>query len=262
MKKFMIYSVVALLIFSYTGPHYVEAQTTDALPNTGIIESEYNENIEENIQYKEDIIDDEATITTTIATEELSASSELVIDLNSSEMIIDNVLEDEQGNIITNQFIVHMLHIDGEDFKAILVDQATGEEVYVDTEEVHASIAPLVIVLATIARYGIARAIAKHGATQVAKATVSNAAKTKLTTDSAAKALATELGYSSTNYLSSGARVFSRTAKDAVSGPKYITRDVTSHIGGVWKGATSVDNLRSKATRSGTYDAILKRIGD
>jgi hypothetical protein len=34
------------------------------------------------------------------------------------------------------------------------------------------------------------------------------------------------------------------------------------HSGGAWKGATTVANLGSKKTRSGTYDADLKRIGD
>ncbi|HCY4498520.1 TPA: hypothetical protein O1U09_001509, partial [Staphylococcus aureus] len=29
-----------------------------------------------------------------------------------------------------------------------------------------------------------------------------------------------------------------------------------------WKGASSIKNLGSKKTRSGTYDANLKRIGD
>ncbi|MBW5882016.1 hypothetical protein FYM13_10555 [Staphylococcus aureus] len=29
-----------------------------------------------------------------------------------------------------------------------------------------------------------------------------------------------------------------------------------------WKGARSIKNLGSKKTRSGTYDANLKRIGD
>ncbi len=34
------------------------------------------------------------------------------------------------------------------------------------------------------------------------------------------------------------------------------------HNGGAWKGATSIKNLGSKDTRSGTYDVFLTRIGD
>jgi len=44
--------------------------------------------------------------------------------------------------------------------------------------------------------------------------------------------------------------------------PKYITPDRDGHNNGAWKGASSVKNLGSKKTRSGTYDANLKRIGD
>lgn len=42
----------------------------------------------------------------------------------------------------------------------------------------------------------------------------------------------------------------------------YISRDVDSHNGGVWKMAKSPRELTSKQTRLGTYDADLMRIGD
>ncbi len=85
-----------------------------------------------------------------------------------------------------------------------------------------------------------------------------------LATDAAAKELATELGYAKTAYRTkAGAAVFKRSAKDAVDGPDFISRDRTSHIGGVWKGANKKwENLNSDKSRSGTYDAVLKRIGD
>jgi hypothetical protein len=63
------------------------------------------------------------------------------------------------------------------------------------------------------------------------------------------------LGFQRTNYRSHGAPVFRQGAN------RYISPDVDSHIGGVWKMATSVANLGSKKTRSGTYDADLKWIG-
>lgn len=44
--------------------------------------------------------------------------------------------------------------------------------------------------------------------------------------------------------------------------PKYITSDIDSHNGVVWKGANSIEGLRGKQTRSRTYDADLGRIGD
>ncbi|MBP1999097.1 RHS repeat-associated protein [Paenibacillus shirakamiensis] len=71
----------------------------------------------------------------------------------------------------------------------------------------------------------------------------------------AAEAAAKKLGYTKTNFYSNGAPVFRK-------GNKYITPDVDSHIGGVWKMADSVKNLGSKSTRKGTYNKDLKRIGD
>ena len=76
---------------------------------------------------------------------------------------------------------------------------------------------------------------------------------TKLSSKEAAKA-AKKLGYEKTNYKSHGQPVFRK-------GNKYITPDVDSHVGGVWKMADSVKNLGSKATRMGTYDANLNHIG-
>lgn len=43
---------------------------------------------------------------------------------------------------------------------------------------------------------------------------------------------------------------------------RFITPDVDSHNGGIWKIATSLENLNSKSSRLGTYDADLNRIGD
>lgn len=70
---------------------------------------------------------------------------------------------------------------------------------------------------------------------------------------------AKNLGYSATKYVSHGKKVFKRNGKGS---PKYITPDRDGHNNGAWKGASSVKNLGSKKTRSGTYDANLKRIGD
>ena len=83
-----------------------------------------------------------------------------------------------------------------------------------------------------------------------------------LITSSEANKAAKALGYTKTNEISHGRPVFKKT-KTAPSGcPKFITPDVDSHNGGVWKGADSAKALGSKQTRSGTYDAALKRIGD
>lgn len=67
--------------------------------------------------------------------------------------------------------------------------------------------------------------------------------------------LANKLGYKKINALSKGQAVYQK-------GNKYITRDVDSHIGGVWKMADSIKNLASKKTRLGTFDIDLNKIGD
>ncbi len=82
---------------------------------------------------------------------------------------------------------------------------------------------------------------------------VINSAK-KLTTKDINK-IAKKLNFKKTNYYSHGQPVFRK-------GNLYITPDVDSHNGGIWKMATSIENLRSKKTRIGTYDVSLKRIGD
>ncbi|TBY50167.1 hemagglutinin repeat-containing protein [Rhizobium leguminosarum] len=75
-------------------------------------------------------------------------------------------------------------------------------------------------------------------------------------TNSEAKIAATALGFLKINDTTHGGQpVFKK-------GNLYITRDLDGHNGGAWKMATSIKNLGSKATRLGTYDTNLNRIGD
>lgn len=46
------------------------------------------------------------------------------------------------------------------------------------------------------------------------------------------------------------------------NGRRFIVQDIDSHIGGIWKMADSINNLKSKATRLGTYDALLNYMGE
>jgi hypothetical protein len=77
----------------------------------------------------------------------------------------------------------------------------------------------------------------------------------KIVTNKHAMDAAKNLGYAKTNYTSQGRAVFKK-------GNKYITRDIGSHNGGIWKMADSEKNLSNKETRMGTYDHNLERIGD
>ena len=74
--------------------------------------------------------------------------------------------------------------------------------------------------------------------------------------DSEAYAAAKELGYR---------KIKERTKNNAAifkKGKSYISRDVDSHNGGVWKEASSPKKLNRKETRNGTFDKNLNRIGD
>ena len=48
--------------------------------------------------------------------------------------------------------------------------------------------------------------------------------------------------------------------KNSKGRPQFISVDKDGHRGGAWKGASSIKNLGSKKTRSGTYDANLKEL--
>jgi len=75
-------------------------------------------------------------------------------------------------------------------------------------------------------------------------------------TDKEASEAAKNLGYKETGKTTSkGAKIFT-------NGKDFITRDRTGHAGGAWKKANNIKDLESKATRSGTYDANLNKIGD
>ncbi|SDG59239.1 Novel toxin 21 [Fontibacillus panacisegetis] len=45
------------------------------------------------------------------------------------------------------------------------------------------------------------------------------------------------------------------------NGKIFISPDVDSHIGGVWKAAKTIKDLGSKETRYGTYDVFLNYVG-
>ena len=54
-----------------------------------------------------------------------------------------------------------------------------------------------------------------------------------------------------------GQKVYKHYKKDI-----YISPDADSHVGGKWKAAKSIEKLRSKKTRLGTYNEKLERIND
>jgi hypothetical protein len=72
-------------------------------------------------------------------------------------------------------------------------------------------------------------------------------------TNSQAGDMAGRLGYHPTNFRSNGQRVF-------IDGKNYITQDVDSHSGGLWKMARKPDGF-GRTTRTGAYDYDLNYVG-
>ena len=84
----------------------------------------------------------------------------------------------------------------------------------------------------------------------------------KYITNKEAEVQANKLGYKKVKKVTSHGRAVFKNPK-AKQSLKYITSDYTSHNGGYWKAADTIENLFDKATRSGTYDINLtRRIGD
>lgn len=81
----------------------------------------------------------------------------------------------------------------------------------------------------------------------------------KLLNNKQAEEAAKKLGYEKVKNISShGQAVFENPTAQRVM--RYITADVDSHSGGVWKAAATIRDLASKKTRTGTFDAFLRWI--
>lgn len=65
--------------------------------------------------------------------------------------------------------------------------------------------------------------------------------------------MASRLGFRPTNFKSQRQIVFT-------DGKSFITQDITSHTGGLWKMARTPEALTSRSTRMGTYDYDLNYI--
>jgi hypothetical protein len=73
-------------------------------------------------------------------------------------------------------------------------------------------------------------------------------------TNAQAADMAARVGFTRTNFIMRGQTVFT-------NGKTFIVQDTTSHSGGLWKMARTVEGLGSKGSRMGTYDYNLEYIG-
>uniref|UniRef100_UPI00403F098E toxin C-terminal domain-containing protein n=1 Tax=Solibacillus sp. FSL R5-0449 TaxID=2921639 RepID=UPI00403F098E len=133
-------------------------------------------------------------------------------------------------------------------------DNLNNDEPVIQPYALPAILAPAASILVSyIAKHGLKKAIGNWSKSIVSTMIRSIPAVTK--------AAAKDLGYTEVEgQYSHGAKIFKAGKK--AKGPKYISVDKDGHNGGTWKGASSIKNLGSKKTRSGTYDEELNRIGD
>lgn len=266
MKKYFILSIIAAIFIAYVPTGFVAAQSNNTDNHSSIhVSSQDNTDVVVNVDEELNINSDQEVETIHISdenidiyesglnTEEVNIKSVLNYDNQTGEVTAEASMKDEYGTDLKKTFSIIITDVEGEELKAIFIDKDTGEQYSVDTEKVTASVWPAVgVLIGFIAKSGLKQAIKKWGPS-VIKGMIKSS-------ETVAKAVAKNLGYTPTNYTSHGAKVYKAGKK--AKGPKYITRDKDSHIGGAWKGADTVKGLGSKKTRSGTYDAELNRIGD
>lgn len=242
MRKFIVATLIFTLFVAHSGISYAVAN-----------ENKTQLNLEPVVEEKVYEDDDIKYVESTLKNEQINFESILKFDELEDELSAQATLKEENGTELKKEFSITILEITNEEnFKALFVDKDTQEEYIYDSTDLKASVWPLVgVIVGVIAKQGLKTALKTWS-----KPVVSSMIRS---VPAVAKAAAKDLGYSSTNYLSHNQKVFVRKKG---KGPKYITPDKDGHNGGAWKGASSVKNLGSKKTRSGTYDVDLKRIGD
>lgn len=140
--------LIALLLASIITITYGNfAEAAEVIKETDInsADSKVNENnIDENIYTK----DNRNYIENNYNSNDLDIESSLEFDQNTDKITVDASLNDEYGNNLDKTYDVTFLRIVNEnDFKAEFTDQDTGEKLVYDTNEVKASVAPVVAVL-------------------------------------------------------------------------------------------------------------------
>ncbi|WP_214691647.1 MULTISPECIES: SAR2788 family putative toxin [unclassified Exiguobacterium] len=241
MKKMFIATLVSSLLIANSGVSYATEKEVkineDSEPT--VTEKVYED---KNVKYVESHLENE----------QINMESTLKFDELNDELSVEAILKDN-GTELKKEFSITILELtDENNFKAVFTDKETNEEYVYDTAELQASALPVVgLIVGVIAKQGLKTAIKNWSKSVVASMIRSVPA--------VAKEAAKDLGYSQVNETSHGQKVFKRNKG---KGPKYISPDKDGHNGGAWKGASSIKNLGSKKTRSGTYDAELNRIGD
>lgn len=245
MKKGFILSIVFALFVTFVP--------------TGFVHAEINESKNENL---------EPSILTISDTEKIKFKSFDSYNEETDEVFITVTVYDKDNNATDKNFTIRLEQlqvaeeiqsfqasdfVELDNFQAVLTDVENGNEIVLTNEEFQTYALPLVpLVVAFIAKQGLKAAIKKYGKSTLTKLLKEN--------ETVAKAAAKDLGYEEVrNQYSHNAKIYERKKG---KGPKFISRDRTSHIGGAWKGARKIKDIGKKETRQGTYDIELNWIGD
>lgn len=173
MKKNLIRLIVLCLVLSAL-PYNAIAQTNSSnqLIETKEIENVLQEKIPEQLEIKESIIENPTTNETVVEVEANLVSEGVVVNTNTNYNVDENKITvtsnviDENGNETSQEFQIAVNNIHTEDMIITFINSESGEVYEYNPTVAEASALPLVII-ATVARYGIQYAIKKYGKTVV-----------------------------------------------------------------------------------------------
>jgi hypothetical protein len=180
LKKISLILVLAILVstvlpsFSYASENTNEDFTREVKMSS----AEASElNISEDVEITEKHSTETGVIETTISNDELDVDAVLETEFETGEIIYKGTIDDGNGTHEVD-FDIKLTYVnDEEDFGAIFTDNITGVQYTYDSQYAEASIAPLIIIGAAVARFGIKYAIKKYGKKAVNKAIKSSSGK-------------------------------------------------------------------------------------
>lgn len=162
MKKLSIIILMLSIFISYGGVATAAEQinANDNLAITEDLGEEYHSDEVKEETYSEG---GKNYVDSTLENEGLYINTLLKYDEKSDKISVNATLKDNYGNDIKKTFNVDLLEIyDQENFKAVFIDQESGEEYLYDTTELKASVWPIVgVIVGFIAKQGLKKAIKK-----------------------------------------------------------------------------------------------------
>lgn len=195
-KKYVVYSIVFAMIFSYILPGNVFAQDNNSqevlneelknqeileliestqkvteinfVEDNTIVEEVFSEELSEVVDITGIETEDSIAVQTEIHADELNSEGTLLFDKDSNELVIDVSTEDENGEQINETYKMFLNSLTDEEINFTLINMETGEVIEVHSLEAQAAILPAVI--SFLARFGLNWIIKKFGKKTLEKA--------------------------------------------------------------------------------------------